>query len=152
MTQPFLLEDQVEVDGEVGHIEEIQSQYVIMRTLDERRLVIPLTWFLANVSQVWIEPGYTLSFLKREYVSLTICPLDTNRYSKTGPGTRRNRSGCARSLSTTAQRFHGYANTFSDLPVLTRSMTVATVRYWLLTVHWGRLSSLVKSVCRMLWM
>lgn len=59
MTQPFLLEDQVEVDGEVGHIEEIQSQYVIMRTLDERRLVIPLTWFLANVSQVWIESGYT---------------------------------------------------------------------------------------------
>ncbi|KAG0261322.1 hypothetical protein BGZ95_004253 [Linnemannia exigua] len=53
MTQPFLLEDQVEVDGEVGHIEEIQSQYVIMRTLDERRLVIPLTWFLANIFQNW---------------------------------------------------------------------------------------------------
>ncbi|KAF9153606.1 hypothetical protein BG015_003040 [Linnemannia schmuckeri] len=53
LTQPFLLEDQVEVDGEVGHIEEIQSQYVIMRTLDERRLVIPLTWFLANIFQNW---------------------------------------------------------------------------------------------------
>ncbi|KAF9089766.1 hypothetical protein BGX23_006458 [Mortierella sp. AD031] len=53
MTQPFLLEDQVQVDGEVGHIEEIQSQYVIMRTLDERRLVIPLTWFLANIFQNW---------------------------------------------------------------------------------------------------
>ncbi|KAF9899332.1 hypothetical protein EC991_009084, partial [Linnemannia zychae] len=53
MTQPFLLEDQVQVEGEVGHIEEIQSQYVIMRTLDERRLVIPLTWFLANIFQNW---------------------------------------------------------------------------------------------------
>ncbi|KAG0281663.1 hypothetical protein BGZ96_001060 [Linnemannia gamsii] len=53
MTQPFLLEDQVEVDGEVGHIEEIQSQYVIIRTLDERRLVVPLTWFLANIFQNW---------------------------------------------------------------------------------------------------
>ncbi|KAF9539544.1 hypothetical protein EC957_005307 [Mortierella hygrophila] len=53
MTQPFLLEDQVQVAGEVGHIEEIQSQYVIMRTLDERRLVIPLTWFLANIFQNW---------------------------------------------------------------------------------------------------
>ncbi|KAF8952585.1 hypothetical protein BGZ52_005243 [Haplosporangium bisporale] len=50
LTQPFLLEDQVQVAGEVGHIEEIQSQYVIVRTRDERRLVIPLTWFLANVS------------------------------------------------------------------------------------------------------
>ncbi|KAF9381524.1 hypothetical protein CPB97_007712 [Podila verticillata] len=53
LTQPFLLEDQVQVAGEVGHIEEIQSQYVIVRTRDERRLVIPLTWFLANIFQNW---------------------------------------------------------------------------------------------------
>ncbi|KAG0203858.1 hypothetical protein BGX28_004028 [Mortierella sp. GBA30] len=53
LTQPFLLEDQVQVQGEVGHIEEIQSQYVIVRTLDERRLVIPLTWFLGNIFQNW---------------------------------------------------------------------------------------------------
>ncbi|KAF9978296.1 hypothetical protein BGZ75_010082 [Mortierella antarctica] len=53
LTQPFLLEDQVEVQGEVGHIEEIQAQYVIVRTLDERRLVVPLTWFLGNIFQNW---------------------------------------------------------------------------------------------------
>ncbi|KAG0240978.1 Mechanosensitive ion channel-domain-containing protein [Mortierella sp. GBAus27b] len=53
LTQPFLIEDQVQVNGEVGHIEEIQSQYVIVRTLDERRLVVPLTWFLANIFQNW---------------------------------------------------------------------------------------------------
>ncbi|KAG0053141.1 hypothetical protein BGZ83_001613 [Gryganskiella cystojenkinii] len=53
LTQPFLLEDQVGINGEVGHIEEIQSQYVIVRTLDERRLVIPLTWFIANIFQNW---------------------------------------------------------------------------------------------------
>ncbi|KAG0253858.1 hypothetical protein BG011_006120 [Mortierella polycephala] len=53
LTQPFLLEDQVMVDDEVGHIEEIQSQYVIVRTLDERRLVVPLTWFLGNIFQNW---------------------------------------------------------------------------------------------------
>ncbi|KAF9300396.1 hypothetical protein BGZ74_007940 [Mortierella antarctica] len=53
LTQPFLLEDQVQVAGEVGHIEEIQSQYVIVRTRDERRLVIPLTWFLGNIFQNW---------------------------------------------------------------------------------------------------
>ncbi|KAG0016132.1 hypothetical protein BGZ81_011374 [Podila clonocystis] len=53
LTQPFLLEDQVQVAGEVGHIEEIQSQYVIVRTMDERRLVIPLTWFLGNIFQNW---------------------------------------------------------------------------------------------------
>ncbi|KAF9113657.1 hypothetical protein BGX27_001074 [Mortierella sp. AM989] len=53
LTQPFLIEDQVMVDGEAGHIEEITSQYVIVRTLDERRMVIPLTWFLANIFQNW---------------------------------------------------------------------------------------------------
>ncbi|KAI7831539.1 Mechanosensitive ion channel-domain-containing protein [Gamsiella multidivaricata] len=53
LTQPFLIEDQVCVNGEVGHIEEIQSQYVIVRTLDERRIVVPLTWFLANIFQNW---------------------------------------------------------------------------------------------------
>ncbi|KAF9365253.1 hypothetical protein BGX34_010730 [Mortierella sp. NVP85] len=53
LTQPFLIEDQVQVDGEVGHIEEIQSQYVIVRTPDERRLVVPLTWFLGNIFQNW---------------------------------------------------------------------------------------------------
>ncbi|KAF9430865.1 hypothetical protein BGZ94_003038 [Podila epigama] len=53
LTQPFLIEDQVQVHGEVGHIEEIQSQYVIVRTQDERRLVIPLTWFLGNIFQNW---------------------------------------------------------------------------------------------------
>ncbi|KAG0302572.1 hypothetical protein BGZ98_007395 [Dissophora globulifera] len=53
LTRPFLMEDQVMVDGEVGHIEEIQSQYVIVRTMDERRMVIPLTWFLANIFQNW---------------------------------------------------------------------------------------------------
>ncbi|KAF9896998.1 hypothetical protein BX616_006362 [Lobosporangium transversale] len=53
LTQPFLIEDQVQVNGEIGHIEEIQSQYVIVRTLDERRLVVPLTWFLGNIFQNW---------------------------------------------------------------------------------------------------
>ncbi|KAF9344759.1 hypothetical protein BGX26_003943 [Mortierella sp. AD094] len=53
LTQPFLIEDQVVVNSEVGHVEEITSQYVVVRTLDERRLVIPLTWFLANIFQNW---------------------------------------------------------------------------------------------------
>ncbi|KAF9199146.1 hypothetical protein BGZ49_010772 [Haplosporangium sp. Z 27] len=53
LTQPFLIEDQVVVDGEVGHIEEITSQYVVVRTLDERRMVVPLTWFMANIFQNW---------------------------------------------------------------------------------------------------
>ncbi|KAF9919912.1 hypothetical protein FBU30_010369 [Linnemannia zychae] len=71
LTQPFLLEDQVKVDGEVGHIEEIQSQYVIMRTLDERRLVIPLTWFLANIFQNWSKNSAQQIGMCKIYVDYT---------------------------------------------------------------------------------
>ncbi|KAF8969757.1 hypothetical protein BGZ46_010635 [Entomortierella lignicola] len=51
--KPSIEANQVVVDGEVGHIEEITSQYVVVRTLDERRMVVPLTWFMANIFQNW---------------------------------------------------------------------------------------------------
>ncbi|KAG0263037.1 hypothetical protein DFQ27_001969 [Actinomortierella ambigua] len=53
LTQPFILEDYVVINGEPGHIEEILSQYVVLRTIDERRLIIPLTWFISNMFQNW---------------------------------------------------------------------------------------------------
>ncbi|KAF9969167.1 hypothetical protein BGZ73_008602, partial [Actinomortierella ambigua] len=53
LTQPFILEDYVVINGEPGHIEEILSQYVVLRTIDERRLIVPLTWFISNMFQNW---------------------------------------------------------------------------------------------------
>jgi small-conductance mechanosensitive channel len=52
-TQPIRLEDQVVVENEVGFIEEITATYVIVRLWDERRMVLPLTYFLTKPFQNW---------------------------------------------------------------------------------------------------
>ena len=41
------------VQGEFGWIEEIETTYVIVRTCDLRRLVVPLSYFIENPFQNW---------------------------------------------------------------------------------------------------
>lgn len=51
--QPFRLEDAVVVEGEWGWIEEINLTYVVVRIWDQRRLVLPTTYFLEKPFQNW---------------------------------------------------------------------------------------------------
>ena len=53
ITQPIRLDDVVIVEGEWGRIEEIASAYVVVRIWDQRRLVVPLQWFIENPFQNW---------------------------------------------------------------------------------------------------
>jgi small-conductance mechanosensitive channel len=53
MTQPIRIDDQVLVENEVGNVEEITSTYVVVRIWDERRMVLPLTYFLQKPFQNW---------------------------------------------------------------------------------------------------
>jgi len=53
LTQPIRLDDVVIVEGEWGRVEEIRSTYVVVRIWDERRLVVPLQWFLEHAFQNW---------------------------------------------------------------------------------------------------
>jgi small-conductance mechanosensitive channel len=53
MTQPIRLGDVVIVQNEWGWIEEITGTYVVVRIWDERRLIIPLQWFIENPFQNW---------------------------------------------------------------------------------------------------
>lgn len=46
ITQPIRLDDIVIVEGEFGRIEEIQLTYVVVQIWDERRMILPVTWFL----------------------------------------------------------------------------------------------------------
>jgi small-conductance mechanosensitive channel len=46
LTEPIRLDDVVIVEGEWGRIEEIRMTYVIVRIWDERRLVVPLSYFI----------------------------------------------------------------------------------------------------------
>ena len=65
LTQPIRLDDVVIVAGEWGRIEEITLTYVVVRLWDERRMVVPLTWFIEQPFQNWtrISAGLTGSVL-----------------------------------------------------------------------------------------
>jgi small-conductance mechanosensitive channel len=53
MTQPIRLEDAVIVENEFGWIEEIASAYVVVRVWDQRRLIVPLSYFIEKPFQNW---------------------------------------------------------------------------------------------------
>jgi small-conductance mechanosensitive channel len=60
ITQPIRLDDVVIVEGEWGRIEEITGTYVVVRIWDERRLVVPLNWFIENPFQNWTRTSSQL--------------------------------------------------------------------------------------------
>lgn len=53
LSQPIRLDDVVIVENEWGRVEEISATYVIVRVWDERRLVVPLQWFIEHPFQNW---------------------------------------------------------------------------------------------------
>ncbi|MEI7036069.1 mechanosensitive ion channel family protein [Fulvimonas yonginensis] len=60
ITQPIRLDDVVIIEGEWGRIEEITGTYVVVRIWDERRLVVPLNWFIENPFQNWTRTSAQL--------------------------------------------------------------------------------------------
>ncbi len=53
LTQPIRIEDVVIIEGEWGQIEEITGTYVVVRIWDQRRMVVPLQWFIEHPFQNW---------------------------------------------------------------------------------------------------
>jgi small-conductance mechanosensitive channel len=53
LSQPFRIDDVLIVEGEWGRVEEITGTYVVLRLWDERRLIIPLQWFVEKPFQNW---------------------------------------------------------------------------------------------------
>jgi small-conductance mechanosensitive channel len=52
-TQPVRIDDEVVVEGQFGNIEEITLTYIVVRIWDERRLVLPITYFLEKPFENW---------------------------------------------------------------------------------------------------
>jgi small-conductance mechanosensitive channel len=52
-SQPIRLDDVVIVEGEWGRVEEITLTYVVVKIWDERRLIVPITYFIDNAFQNW---------------------------------------------------------------------------------------------------
>jgi len=53
ITQPVRIGDQVVVETEFGTVEEITLTYVVLRVWDQRRMIIPITYFLDKPFQNW---------------------------------------------------------------------------------------------------
>jgi small-conductance mechanosensitive channel len=52
-TQPIRIDDVVVLEGEWGKIEEINLTYVVVRIWDQRRLILPINYFLETPFQNW---------------------------------------------------------------------------------------------------
>lgn len=61
LTQPIRLDDVVIVENEWGRIEEITGSYVVVRIWDDRRLIVPLQWFIENPFQNWTRSSSSLT-------------------------------------------------------------------------------------------
>ncbi len=53
LDQPLRIDDVLIVQGEWGRVEEITGTYVVLKIWDQRRLIIPLQWFIENPFQNW---------------------------------------------------------------------------------------------------
>ena len=53
LAQPIRLDDVLIVKGEWGRVEEITGTYVVLKLWDERRLIVPLQWFIENPFENW---------------------------------------------------------------------------------------------------
>lgn len=53
LAQPIRVDDVLIVEGEWGRVEEITGTYVVIRIWDDRRLIVPLEYFIQNPFQNW---------------------------------------------------------------------------------------------------
>jgi small-conductance mechanosensitive channel len=78
MTQPIRLDDVVIVEGEWGRIEEITLTYVVIHIWDDRRLVVPLSYFIEKPFQNWTRASAELLGSVFVWVDYSL-PLDETR-------------------------------------------------------------------------
>jgi small-conductance mechanosensitive channel len=57
LTEPVRIGDYVVVEGESGRLEDIRLSYVVIRTVDERRLIVPTLKILDSSFQNWTRVG-----------------------------------------------------------------------------------------------
>lgn len=61
ITEPLRIGDLVVVDGHTGRVEEIRMSYVIVRTWDERAIVVPTNRFLEQTFENWSRKNEMLT-------------------------------------------------------------------------------------------
>jgi small-conductance mechanosensitive channel len=56
-TQPIRIDDVLVVEGEWGRVEEITLTYVVLAIWDERKLILPINYFIEKPFQNWTRTG-----------------------------------------------------------------------------------------------
>jgi small-conductance mechanosensitive channel len=59
-TQPIRIDDAIVAEGEWGTVEEITLTYVVLKLWDERRLVLPINYFIERPFQNWTRTSSEL--------------------------------------------------------------------------------------------
>ena len=77
-TQPIRIDDVVVVEGEFGNIEEITLTYVVVRIWDQRRLVLPINYFIEKPFQNWTRSSSEVLGTVFIYVDYTL-PIEPVR-------------------------------------------------------------------------
>jgi len=72
ITQPIRLDDVVIVEGEWGRVEELTLTYVVVRIWDQRRLVVPITYFIDNTFENWTRQTAELLGTAYIYADYTV--------------------------------------------------------------------------------
>jgi small-conductance mechanosensitive channel len=78
LTQPIRIDDVVSVQDDFGRIEFIGATFVVVNLWDRRRMVFPLTYFIANPFQNWTRTGSSLIGVVLLYADFSV-PVDAVR-------------------------------------------------------------------------
>ncbi|MGH8797193.1 MAG: mechanosensitive ion channel family protein [Caldimonas sp.] len=78
MAQPIRIDDVLIIEGEWGRVEEITSTYVVLKIWDERRMIVPLQWFIEHPFENWTRHGAELLGTVFLWVDYTL-PLEPIR-------------------------------------------------------------------------
>ena len=72
ITQPVRLNDVVVINGEQGTIEEIKLTYIVVKLWDERRAILPVTYFLETPFENWTRSTSEITGTVYLYVDYTL--------------------------------------------------------------------------------
>jgi len=89
LAQPIRMDDVLVVEGEWGRVEEITGTFVVLRLWDDRRLVLPLSYFIEKPFQNWTRHNAQLLgsvFIYADY-GMPLAPLraEAERLVKAAP-------------------------------------------------------------------
>ena len=77
-TQPIRIDDVLVVEGEWGHVEDITFTYVVLKIWDQRRLILPINYFIEKPFQNWTRVSSEITGTVFIYMDYTV-PVDAIR-------------------------------------------------------------------------